>query len=137
MRPTCATDGGLIKLAEIFDITVDYLLTDRTEERPLHNLRLLERFRALEDFEAEDQEALIKLIDAMIVKNKVEGAITPFQKMQAKLLKKDTLCPPYLGPALIGYIFTVTNPTSRPMFTLTATMIHVNSGSIRLPWPAI
>ena len=71
----------LIELAEIFDITVDYLLTgDRTEERPLHNLRLLERFRALEDFEAEDQDALIKLIDAMIVKNKVEGAITPFQK---------------------------------------------------------
>jgi len=71
----------LIKLAEIFDITVDYLLTgDWTEQRPLHNLRLLERFRALEDFEAEDQEALIKLIDAMIVKNKVEGAITPFQK---------------------------------------------------------
>jgi transcriptional regulator with XRE-family HTH domain len=71
----------LIELAEIFDITVDYLLTgDRTEERPLHNLRLLERFRALEDFEAEDQEAVIKLIDAMIVKNKVEGAITPFQK---------------------------------------------------------
>jgi transcriptional regulator with XRE-family HTH domain len=71
----------LIELAEIFDITVDYLLTgDRTEERPLHNLRLLERFRALEDFEAEDQEAVIKLIDAMIVKNEVEGAITPFQK---------------------------------------------------------
>lgn len=51
-----------------------------TEERPLHSLRLLERFRALEDFEAEDQDALIKLIDAMIFKNKVEGAITPFQK---------------------------------------------------------
>ena len=71
----------LINLAEIFDITVDYLLTgDRTEERPLHNLRLLEHFRALEDFETEDQDAVIKLIDAMIVKNKVEGAITPFQK---------------------------------------------------------
>jgi hypothetical protein len=40
------------------------------------------------------------------------------------LLKKDKLCPPYLEPALIGYISTVTNPTSRPMFTLTATMIH-------------
>jgi hypothetical protein len=63
------------------DITVDYLLTgDRTEERPLHNLRLLEHFRALQDFETEDQEAVIKLIEAMIVKNKVEGAITPFQK---------------------------------------------------------
>lgn len=71
----------LINLAEIFDTTVDYLLTgNRSEERPLHNLRLLERFRALEDFKSEDQEAVIKLIDAMIVKNKVEEAITPFQK---------------------------------------------------------
>ena len=71
----------LIKLAEIFDSTVDYLLTgNRSEERPLHNLRLLERFRVLKDFEAEDQDAVIKLIDAKIVKNEVEGAITLFQK---------------------------------------------------------
>ena len=69
----------LILLAEVLDTTVDYLLTgDRTEQRPLHNSRLLERFQALEEFSSEDQEALIKLIDAMIVKNKVEGAIRPF-----------------------------------------------------------
>jgi transcriptional regulator with XRE-family HTH domain len=68
----------LIQLAELFDTTVDYLLTgNRTDERPLHNLRLLERFRALENFTAEDQEAVIKLIDAMIVKNQVEGVIKP------------------------------------------------------------
>ena len=71
----------LIELAEVFDTTIDYLATgNRTEERPLHNLRLLERFKALEEFDAEDQEALIKLIDAMIVKNKVEGAMNPFAK---------------------------------------------------------
>lgn len=71
----------LIKLAEIFDTTLDYLLTGgSSEDKPLHNLRLLERFRALEQFGAEDQEALIKLIDAMIVKNKVEGAIKPFSQ---------------------------------------------------------
>ena len=69
----------LVKIAEVFDTTVDFLLTgNRSEQRPLHNLRLLERFQALEDFNAEDQEAVIKLIDAMIVKNKVEGAINPF-----------------------------------------------------------
>ena len=73
----------LVQLAEVLDTTVDYLLTgDRSEERPLHNIRLLERFRALEDFISEDQEAVIKLIDAMIVKNKVEGAIKPFEKRQ-------------------------------------------------------
>lgn len=68
----------LIKLAEAFDTTVDYLLTgNRSEERPLHNIRLLERFKELEDFRAEDQETVIKLIDAMIIKNKVEGVIKP------------------------------------------------------------
>jgi transcriptional regulator with XRE-family HTH domain len=71
----------IIQLAEIFDTTVDYLLTgDRSDERPLHNTRLLERFRALEDFQAEDQEAVIKLIDAMIVKHNVQGAVNPFDK---------------------------------------------------------
>ena len=71
----------LVKLSEVFDTTIDYLLTgNRTEERPLHNLRLLERLQELEEFAGEDQETVIKLIDAMIVKNKVEGAINPFEK---------------------------------------------------------
>ena len=71
----------LVKLSEVFDTTIDFLLTgDKTEERPLHNLRLLERLQELEQFASEDQETVIKLIDAMIVKNKVEGAIKPFEK---------------------------------------------------------
>lgn len=71
----------LIELAEVFDTTVDYLLTgNRTDERPLHNMRLLERFKELEAVNAGDQETVINLIDAMIVKNKVEGAIKPFAK---------------------------------------------------------
>jgi transcriptional regulator with XRE-family HTH domain len=71
----------LIELAEVFDTTVDYLLTgNRTDERPLHNLRLLERFRDLENVNAGDQDAVIRLIDAMIVKDKVEGAIKPYAK---------------------------------------------------------
>jgi transcriptional regulator with XRE-family HTH domain len=71
----------LIKLAEVFDTTVDYLLAgNHAEQNSLHNLRLLERFQELEEFSNEDQEAVIKLIDAMIVKNKVEGAINPFAK---------------------------------------------------------
>jgi len=70
--------GKLIKLAEIFNITVDYLLTrNRTEEKPLHNLRLLERLRALEQFDAADQETVIKVLDAMIMKNKIQGAMSP------------------------------------------------------------
>lgn len=66
----------LVMLAEALDTTVDYLLTgDLTETRPLHNLRLLERFKALEGFRNDAQEAIITLIDALIVKQRVEGAL--------------------------------------------------------------
>jgi len=75
----------LLQLAELLDVTVDFLLTgSRSEERPLHNTRLLERFHALEAFETDDQEAVIRLIDAMIVKNKVEGALSPIDKTTKK-----------------------------------------------------
>ena len=72
----------LIQLSELFDTSVDYLLTgNRSEDRPLHNIRLLERFRALENFQANDQEAVITILDAMIVKNKVEGALKPIEEL--------------------------------------------------------
>lgn len=71
----------LIELAEVFNTTVDYLLTgNSSDERPLHNLRLLERFKELESVNAGDQETVISLIDAMIVKSKVEGAVKPLTK---------------------------------------------------------
>jgi len=66
----------LIELAEVLGTTVDFLLTgDRTEAVPLHSTRLLDRFRALEGFQADDQEAVIRLLDAMILKHKVQGAL--------------------------------------------------------------
>ena len=68
----------LVQMAELLDVTMDYLLTgDRADEPALHNTRLLERFRAIEEFEPDDRETIIKLIDAMIVKHKVEGALSP------------------------------------------------------------
>ncbi len=41
---------------------------------PLHNTQLLERFRALEDFNVDDQETVI---DAMIAKGRMASALTP------------------------------------------------------------
>lgn len=71
----------LVELAEVFNTTVDYLLTgNSSDERPLHNLRLLERFKELEAVNAGDQETVISLIDAMIMKSKVEGAVKPLTK---------------------------------------------------------
>ena len=68
----------LVQLAEALDTSVDYLLTgDPSEARPIHNVRLLERFQALQSFEASDREVVITLIDAMIAKRQVEGALRP------------------------------------------------------------
>jgi transcriptional regulator with XRE-family HTH domain len=70
----------LIHLADIFETSVDYLVTGREDDQQaLHNRRLLERFRALEDFQADDQEVVIKVIDAMIVKRRAEGAVAPIE----------------------------------------------------------
>ena len=66
----------LVRLAELFDSTVDYLLTGNSSgEKPLHNVRLMERFQALQEFAADDLEAVIKLIDAMVIKHQVEGVL--------------------------------------------------------------
>ncbi len=74
----------LVQMSEVLDVTVDYLLTgDRVEQRPLHNTRLLERFRALETASQEDRETVIKLIDALIVRHRVESAVRPVGRRKA------------------------------------------------------
>lgn len=68
----------LIQLAEVFTVTIDYLLLGSHNEQPeLSNTRLMERFRALAQCQPEEQETVIKLIDAVIVKNRVETAVRP------------------------------------------------------------
>lgn len=71
----------LLELAETLDTGVDYLLTgDRSGDTQLRDTRLLERFRAIEDFPPEDRETVVKLIDAMIIKRRVEGALSSVSK---------------------------------------------------------
>ncbi len=48
--------------------------------QPLHNRRLMERLKELEQFGNDDQETIIKMIDAMIVKRRVEGAVQPIDQ---------------------------------------------------------
>lgn len=68
----------LIQLAELFSTTIDYLLLGSSDEQtPVRNTRLMERFRALEQCQPEEQETVIKLIDAVIMKNRIESAIRP------------------------------------------------------------
>ena len=46
-----------------------------SDAQPINNLRLRERFRALAQCELEEQEAVIRLIDALVVKHRVESAM--------------------------------------------------------------
>lgn len=72
----------LIQLAELFATTTDYLLTGAvTDAQPITNTRLLERFRALTLCEPDEQETVIRLIDAVIVKHRVESAVRPVDKL--------------------------------------------------------
>ena len=60
----------IIELAEIFDVTVDFLVTgDQAAPRPLHHLRLWDRFRAVQELTHEDQESVIKVLDALIAQS--------------------------------------------------------------------
>lgn len=67
----------LIQLAELLDTTLDYLLMgDVNKGDSLHDTRLLKRFRELEHFHSEDKEAVIRILDGMILKNKTQSVMT-------------------------------------------------------------
>ena len=66
----------LIKLADALATTVDYLLTGNpVAEMPLGNARLFRRFQAVEAFDSDDLEAVIRLIDGMIAKQQMQTTL--------------------------------------------------------------
>jgi transcriptional regulator with XRE-family HTH domain len=74
----------LVQLSDILGVTLDYLVTgNRDQIQPLHNVRLIERLQELERFDNDDQEAIIRMIDAMIVKRRVESAVAPIDRQRA------------------------------------------------------
>ncbi|WJM85469.1 helix-turn-helix transcriptional regulator [Dickeya chrysanthemi] len=71
----------LIQLSELFSTTIDHLLRGSHDElAPISNTRLMERFKALAQCLPEEQEMVIKLIDAVIVKHRVESAMRPIDQ---------------------------------------------------------
>jgi transcriptional regulator with XRE-family HTH domain len=74
----------LVQLGDVLGVTLDYLIMgNRDQIQTLHNMRLIERLQELECFDSGDQEAIITMIGAMIVKRRVEGAVAPFDEEQA------------------------------------------------------
>ncbi|MDO7837513.1 helix-turn-helix transcriptional regulator [Sphingobium sp. HBC34] len=68
----------LVKLAEALDTTVDYLLTGtQIEQSNLANIRLFRRFQALENLGQDDQQTVMRIIDALIAQQRVASALAP------------------------------------------------------------
>lgn len=66
----------LVKLADALGTSVDYLLTGNpVEETKLGSSRLYRRFLALEGLAEPDREAIIKVIDAMVIKHQTRQIV--------------------------------------------------------------
>lgn len=57
---------------------MDYLVTGTEVEQPnLANVRLFRRFQALEHLGQDDQQTVMRIIDALIAQRRVASAMTP------------------------------------------------------------
>ena len=59
------------KLANVFDVTIDYLISDTDEdfkEVRIEDKELMERVKLIDSLDAEDRTALIRVIDSMLTK---------------------------------------------------------------------
>ena len=65
---------ALKKIARALHVSTDFLLFEEQERGPSQELAL--QFEAISQMPPDDQDAVIRLIDAMIVKHKVENAVT-------------------------------------------------------------
>ncbi len=68
----------VVKLAETFGVSADYLLIDGAARRPLHAPTDLlgERLNQLDQLTAEDRAALTHILDHMLANNRARAALT-------------------------------------------------------------
>jgi len=71
----------LIQLADIFEVSLDYLVMGQPmEESPIRNEVLFKRFKLLETFDDQDKDTVIRVIDAIIAQRQVEHAMRPLER---------------------------------------------------------
>ena len=67
------------KLAAVFDVTIDYLVSDTDEdfkEVRIEDKNLMERIKLIDSLEQDDKTALIRVINSMLTKKKILNLIT-------------------------------------------------------------
>ncbi len=64
----------IIKIAQAFNVSIDYLLLDNAPKTPIKfsDEKLIEKFKSIDDMSEEDKESLIHIIDAIEAKNKLK-----------------------------------------------------------------
>ena len=89
--PTAET---LRKIAEGLDISADYLIFDNVPKDgrcQLNDLELFERFKEVELMDSENRKMIVNLIDAVIIKTKVQQAIKPASELPWEERMRQTL----------------------------------------------
>jgi transcriptional regulator with XRE-family HTH domain len=67
---------NIVLIADLLEVSLDYLLTGKTaDNHDVIDNRLMDRVRALAHFPKEDQDAILRLIDAVSVRTSVQGSL--------------------------------------------------------------
>jgi len=69
---------ALMKIAEIFDVSIDYLLVEDIQRKPLRqsiDSEMVKYLNELDHLDAKDQEMIKYLINSLITKNKVKDLV--------------------------------------------------------------
>ena len=88
------TADTLRKIAEGLDISADYLIFDNVPKDgrcQLNDLELFERFKEVELMDSENRKMIVNLIDAVIIKTKVQQAIKPASELPWEERMQQTL----------------------------------------------
>ncbi len=88
------TADTLRKIAEGLDISADYLIFNNVPKDgrcQLNDLELFERFKEVERMDPENRKMIVNLIDAVIIKTKVQKAIKPASELPWEERMQQTL----------------------------------------------
>ena len=69
----------LKKLAQALEVSVDSLLSEEDEDRPevtIKNKELSERIRMIDQLDPEDQQAVVRVIDSMLTKHRMQKLLS-------------------------------------------------------------